>query len=225
MRQELFMQQELLRTERNEIKRKKERASYNRVAVFAALDEAFIGTIAFHDGVNTHAIPTAIWRNKDYLYIHGSNGSRLINFLQTGAEVCVSVTNLHGVVMARSALRHSMNYSSVCIYGAFENVIDEKEQHMKNFLEHVAPGRWQYVRKPDKNELDATTIMKVLIQEAVLKSRSGPPVDFEADLHREVWAGVMPLQLQWQVPRQVIEQDNPNLPGKKLRQLFQDQLT
>src|SRR5262249_50698206 len=158
--------------------RKKSRANYDQEAIFAAVDNALFCTIAFYDGASVHAIPTAIWREGEHLYIHGSNGSRLLKFLQTGAEVCVSLTNLHGLVLARSALHHSINYSSVCIYGVFESVaIEDKLARMKYFMEHWMPGRWQYVRPPNEKELASISILRIAIHEAVLKSRQGPPAD------------------------------------------------
>ncbi|HVV68646.1 MAG TPA: pyridoxamine 5'-phosphate oxidase family protein [Gammaproteobacteria bacterium] len=207
-------------SERTRIKRVSERANYDLAAIHAVLDEAFFGTIAFNDGVSVHAIPTAIWREGEYLYIHGSNGSRLLKCLQTGAEVCVAVTHIHGLVLARSAFHHSMNYSSVCIYGVFEKVADaEKMQHMQRFLEHWMPGRWQHTRLPDKNELAATTIMRVSIVEAAAKSRQGSPKDDGIDMEQAVWAGVVPLRLQWQAPEQEAIQQGADLPGLSVRAL------
>lgn len=212
------MTEQLPVTHRTQVKRMKERASYDKEAILTVLDNALFCTIAFHDGVNVHAIPTAVWREKDYLYIHGSNGSRLLKFLKTGAQVCISVTNIHGLVLARSAVKHSINYYSVSIYGAFEEVVHKnKKQHMQYFMEHWTPGRWQFVREPDKNELAAVTILRIAIHEAVLKSRQGPPTDYQEDMHIPVWAGVLPLLLQWQTPQQVIEQQNKNLPGLSMR--------
>jgi nitroimidazol reductase NimA-like FMN-containing flavoprotein (pyridoxamine 5'-phosphate oxidase superfamily) len=205
-------------TDRTRIRRVSERANYDRAVIHAVLDEALFGTIAFNDGVSAHAIPTVIWREDEYLYIHGSNGSRLLKLLQTGVQVCVAVTNIHGLVLARSGFHHSMNYSSVCIYGAFGMVPDaEKIEHMQNFLEHWMPGRWQYTRLPDKNELAATTIMRISIVEAASKSRQGPPKDDEMDMTQSVWAGVVPLRLQWQAPLQVAEQQGADLPGLSVR--------
>lgn len=208
------MPSELPITSRTQVKRIKERANYDKSAIFKAIDEALVGTIAFQEGGQVHAIPTAIWREEEYLYIHGSNGSRLLKVLQTGTQICVTITHLHGLVLARSAFHHSMNYCSVCIYGSFEMVAESaKENHMRYFLEHWMPGRWQHVRTPDKNELAATTVMRMPIIEAVLKSRSGPPKDDDNDLQQQVWAGVVPLHLQWQPPQQVPEQNNTDLPG------------
>src|SRR5687768_4781058 len=107
------MPSELAITSRTQIKRMKERANYDQSALFQVIDTALMGTIAFNEDGHVHAIPTAIWREKDYLYIHGSNGSRMLKTLQTGIQACVSITHLHGLVLARSAFNHSMNYSSV----------------------------------------------------------------------------------------------------------------
>ncbi len=208
-------------TNRTRVRRKNERANYDKAAIFAVLDNALFGTIAFNDDSNAHAIPTAIWREGEYLYIHGSHGSRLLKLLQTGAQVCVSVTQINGLVLARSAIKHSINYASVCIYGVFE-VVEEatKSQRMQYFLEHWMPGRWRYVRPPNKNELAALCIMRIAITEAVLKSRQGPPKDDEKDMKQHVWAGVVPLQLQWQMPQQVAEQKNFDLPEQNMRALI-----
>lgn len=212
------MHKQLPMTDRTRVKRLSERASYDRAAIYAVLDEALFGTIAFSDGENVHAIPTAIWREDEYLFIHGSNGSRLLKFLQTGEQACVSITSIHGLVLARSAFNHSMNYDSVCIYGVFETVEEStKIQHMQYFLEHWMPGRWQHIRVPNKKELAATTVMRTPITEAVLKSRQGPPKDDKDDMEQQVWAGVIPLHLQWQTAQQVEEQKNLSLPGKSVR--------
>lgn len=209
------MPSELLITPRTQLKRIKERASYDQSAIYAVIDAALMGTIAFCEGGHVHAIPTAIWRENDFLYIHGSNGSRMLKTLQTGAQACVSITQLDGLVLARSAFHHSMNYSSVCIYGVFEVVAEtEKEKHLRYFLEHWVPGRWEYLRTPDKTELAATTIMRIPIVEAVLKSRSGPPKDDATDMEQNVWAGVVPLKLRWGEPEQVAQQAEVNLPGQ-----------
>ncbi|QLH43416.1 MAG: pyridoxamine 5'-phosphate oxidase family protein [Coxiellaceae bacterium] len=207
-------------THRTRVARLSQRASYDQATIFAILDQALFATIAFSDGVDVHAIPTAIWREGSHLYIHGSNGSRLLKMLQKGMQVCVSVTHIHGLVLARSAFHHSINYASVCIYGVFETVAEStKNQHMQRFVEHWMPGRWQHLRQPDKSELAATTIMRIVIKEAVLKSRQGPPKDDADDMVYPVWAGVVPLQPQWQTPQQVVEQEGHNLPGLSVRDL------
>ncbi len=213
------MSQNFVITDRTQVRRVKERAGYESAAIHAVIDESPFATIAFSDGINVHAIPTAIWRESGHLYIHGSNGSRLINLLGLGAQVCVSMTRIHGLVLARSAFHHSMNYHSVCIYGVFETVnSDAKNQHMQRFLEHWMPGRWQYMRQPDKTELAATTIMRIPITEAVLKRREGPPKDDAADMGQPVWAGVVPLHAQWLTAEQVTDQNDADLPGKIVRE-------
>jgi nitroimidazol reductase NimA-like FMN-containing flavoprotein (pyridoxamine 5'-phosphate oxidase superfamily) len=219
-----MMSNELTMTTRTKVRRLKDRATYNKHRIYQLIDDSLFATIAFYDGRDVHAIPTAIWRNKDYLYIHGSNGSRLLKCLQGEHDVCVSITRPEGLVLARAALRHSMNYHSVCIYGAFEKVAETtKKDHMQRFLEHWMPGRWQYVRPPDKNELAATTIMRIRIIEAVLKSRQGPPNEAEEDLKFSVWAGVVPIQWKWQTPEQMNTQIDCNaLPGLSVRQFIQD---
>ena len=212
------MSEKIPMTARTKVKRIKARASYDLQAIYEAIDNALYGTIAFYDGQNSHAIPTAVWREEDYLYIHGSNGSRLLKFLQDGNQACVSITHLHGLVMARAALNHSINYCSVCIYGCFETVAAaDKNYHLQHFLEHWLPGRWQHTRAPSKKELAATTILRIKITEAVLKARQGPPKDSEEDMQQAVWAGVAPLQLKWQKLQQVPEQADPDLPGQHVR--------
>lgn len=196
------------------------RVNYDQDKIFSAVDNALFGTVAFHDGGSVHAIPTAIWREDKYIYIHGSNGSRLLNFLRTGAQVCVSITHMDGLVLARSAMHHSINYTSVCIYGSFEAVSEaSKNKHMERFLEHWMPGRWEHVRTPYPNELAAVTIMRILIQEAVLKSRQGSPMDLESDMQVPVWSGIVPAKLEWQQPQQEEVQNNADFPGLSLRTL------
>lgn len=213
------MSHKLQMTPKTQVKRMKERASYDQATIFKMIDDTLFGTIAFTEGPHVHAIPTLLWREGEYLYIHGSNGSRLLKCLQIGNQVCVSISHVHGLVLARSAFHHSVNYASVCIYGTFEEVpASEKEHHMQQFLEHWMPGRWQHTRTPNKNELAATTIMRILITEAVLKSREGPPKDDESDLQQPVWAGVVPMRVQWQTPQQVADQQDPNLPGQNVRE-------
>lgn len=196
-----------LNSNRTQIKQMKERASYDLTAIYSALDESPIATIAFHDGQNTHALPMLVWRDGGHIYLHGSNGSRLIKTLQKGIQVCVSVTHIQGFVLARSAFKHSLNYTSVCIYGTFETVPEyEKNQRMQAFFDHWLPERWSQVRQPDQNELAATTFLRCPLTEAVLKTRQGPPNDFEDDLNHPVWAGVLPVKWVWLEPEPVEEQ-------------------
>lgn len=208
-------------TERTRVRRKPERSHYDHHEIYEVIDNAFYGTIAFSDGKNVHAIPTAIWRENDYLYIHGSNGSRLLRTLKEGTgDVCVSITRMDGLVLARSAVAHSMNYRSVCVYGKFSAVADEdKTQHFQYFLEHWLPQRWQYVRPPSSQELAAVTMLQIPLTEAVLKSRRGQVTDYPEDTELPVWAGIAPLRLQWLLHQQAPEQNGADLPGKSLREI------
>jgi nitroimidazol reductase NimA-like FMN-containing flavoprotein (pyridoxamine 5'-phosphate oxidase superfamily) len=209
------MKNTLTVTKRTKVKRLKERASYDQEEIYKVVDKALCATVAFHDDNNTHAIPMAVWRENDHLYIHGSTGSRLMRCLQSGKQACVTLIHIDGLVLARSAPHHSINYRSVCIYGSFEAVAEEnKMQHMQRFLEHWIPERWQYLRLPTKKELSATMILHMPIQEAVFKSRQGPPTDLAEDMEHPVWAGVVPINTQWGTPKQVVEQENLDLPGK-----------
>lgn len=212
------MSKELTMTDKTRVRRKAERASYETDAIYALLDDVLFGTVAFSDGENVHAIPTAIWREDDHLYIHGSNGSRLLQVLATGVTACISVTRPDGLVLARSALHHSMNYCSVSIYGVFSHVaVENKSKHMQYFLEHWMPDRWQYTREPSQNELAGVTIMRIPIAEAALKQREGGPKDKIEDMTQPVWAGVVPLRWQWQAPQQETDQQDPSLPGCSAR--------
>jgi uncharacterized protein len=181
---------------RTRVNRVARRAHYDTTTLHAILDEAWVCHVAFSDGQSVHCIPTACWREGDYLYIHGSNGSRMLKLAEAGAQVCVTVTHLDGLVLARSAFNHSMNYRSAVIYGVFEAVADEhKSAVLDTFLEQFAPGRTQEVRGGNRKELAATTVLRISLAEAVSKVRTGGPKDDEEDLDRPVWAGVLPMAL------------------------------
>jgi len=139
----------------------------------------------------------ACWRHDDALYIHGSNGSRMLKALVSGAQICVTITHLDGLVLARSAFHHSMNYRSVVIYGQCERVPDEeKPAALEHFMRRIAVGRELEARPADRNELAATLILRISLTEAAAKIREGGPKDDETDLSRSVWAGVLPLCLE-----------------------------
>ncbi|MDF3881302.1 pyridoxamine 5'-phosphate oxidase family protein [Cupriavidus basilensis] len=184
-------------SERTRVRRVADRGRYDRATLHAILDDAYLCHVAFADDRGTHCIPTACWREGEHLYIHGSNGSRMLKLAATGSQVCVCVTHLDGLVLARSAFHHSMNYRSAVIYGSFE-VIDgaAKAAAMDTFLERIAPGRSAQARPGDVNELAATTVLRIGLEEAAAKIRSGGPKDDEADLALPVWAGVLPVALQ-----------------------------
>jgi uncharacterized protein len=181
--------------ERTQLGRHPERGRDDRDLVNAILDEALVCHVGFvADGFPT-VIPTLHVRSNDTLYLHGSPASRM---LQAGpdAEVCVTVTLLDGVVMARSAFNHSMNYRSVMVFGRPRVVrdVDEKSAAFHALVEHVAKGRWDDARQPTPSEMTATTVLAISLDEASAKVRSGPPIDEDGDLALGVWAGVVPLQ-------------------------------
>src|SRR5918912_2870446 len=184
-------------TERTTLKRLPKRGSYERETVNEILDEGFVCHVGFVVDGRPFVIPTGYGRAGDKLYIHGSAASRMLKTLRDGVDVCVTVTLLDGLVLARSAFHHSMNYRSVVVFGRARAVEDdaEKMRALHAFTEHVAPGRWAEVRRPNRQELDATTVLALPLTEASAKVRTGPPVDDEEDYSLPVWAGELPLRL------------------------------
>lgn len=189
-------------TARTQIKRAPKRATYDKEIVHAILDEALYCHVGFIVDQHPFVIPTLHVRLNDHLYIHGSTVSRMIHTLQTGAPVCITVTLLDGLVLARSAYHHSMNYRSVVLFGTMFAVTDPNERStlFNAFVEHVASGRSSQVRPPNDQESKATAIMGIALNEVSAKVRTGPPVDDEPDYEWPVWAGVVPLTLQANKP-------------------------
>ena len=190
-------QQHLTPTQRSQIKRKAKRGNYETQVIYDILDEALICHVGFTTNNQPFVIPTAYGRVEDKLYIHGSPASRMLRNLSQGIEICVTVTLLDGVVLARSAFHHSMNYRSVVIFGTatLVNNTEEKYEALRAFTEHVIPQRWQETRQPNKQELQGTTVLSLPLTEASAKVRTGNPVDDEADYNLPIWAGVLPLQM------------------------------
>jgi nitroimidazol reductase NimA-like FMN-containing flavoprotein (pyridoxamine 5'-phosphate oxidase superfamily) len=182
-------------TDRTRVRRVTENANYERATLHAILDAAYLCHVAFSDAKGTHCIPTACWREGEHLYIHGSNGGRLMKLLDKGTQACVTITHLDGLVLARSAFNHTMNYRSAMIYGSFERIADDdaKRATMTVFMDKIAQGREADVRTGSDKEYAATTILRISLDEAACKVRSGPPVDDEEDMQHPVWAGVLPL--------------------------------
>lgn len=182
-------------SDRTRIRRLAELASHKHADLHAIIDAAYLCHIAFVDAKGTHCIPTACWRQEGYLYIHGSNGGRLTKILTSGIQACVTITHLDGLVLARSAFNHAMNYRSAIIYGCFEAVQDKtsKFQALAMFMEKLAPGRQAQCRPGNDKEMAATTVMRIALDEAAVKIRKGGPQDDEADMTIPVWAGVLPL--------------------------------
>ena len=184
-------------TERTTLKRLPKRAEYDRERVYEILDEAFICHVGFVFDGHPYVIPTGYGRIGDKLYIHGSAASRMLRTLKEGVDVCVTVTLIDGLVLARSAFHHSMNYRSVVILGKAVAVEDpaEKMEALRAFTDHIVPGRWDEVREPDEGELRATLVLSLPLVEASAKIRTGPPIDDEPDYEIPVWAGEIPLTL------------------------------
>jgi nitroimidazol reductase NimA-like FMN-containing flavoprotein (pyridoxamine 5'-phosphate oxidase superfamily) len=191
-------------TELTRVRRVARRAIYDRETVHAIVDATYVCQIAFTVDGQPHCIPTAHWRVGDTLYIHGSNGSRMLRELGKGVPACVCVAQVDGLVLARSAFHHSMNYRSAMVYGRFRKVEDDDEKWaaMEAFMEKLSPGRWPQTRRPNDQEYAATTFLALTIEEAVAKVRQGPPVDDEEDLQVPVWAGVVPLMTSFGEPVQ-----------------------
>jgi nitroimidazol reductase NimA-like FMN-containing flavoprotein (pyridoxamine 5'-phosphate oxidase superfamily) len=184
-------------TERTKLKRLPKRGSYDRETVYGILDEGFICHVGFAPEGQPFVIPTGYARDGDTLYIHGSAASRMLRTLSSGVDVCVTVTIVDGLVLARSAFHHSMNYRSVVIFGR-ATLIEDREEKMAALLalsEHIVRGRWADVREPTEQEMKATTVLSLPLVEASAKIRTGPPLDDEEDYAMDVWAGVIPLRL------------------------------
>lgn len=179
---------------RTRVRRKPERAHYDAGTIHAIVDAAVICSLAFQIDGSVHAIPTIHWREGNYLYIHGAKASRMLQALTEG-EACLSMALADGLVLARSALHHSMNFRSVVVYGQFELVTDpaEKLRSLRALIEGLYPGRWDTLRPINDKELNATSVLRIPLTEASAKVRDFGVKDDEADLNWPVWAGVIPL--------------------------------
>ena len=177
--------------------RHRERAHYERATVNAILDEGLICHVGFGVDGQPFVLPTTHARIDDLLYVHGAAGNHMLGSLANGAPLCVTVTLIDALVLARSYFRHSMNYRSVVVLGAARQVTDqdEKRRAMHALIERVHPGRSALLRAPTPEELEATTVLALPIEEASAKIRTGPPIDLDADYARPCWAGVLPLEL------------------------------
>ena len=184
-------------TPRTTLKRLPKRGVYDRELVYGILDEGFICHVGFAPEGRPVVIPTGYARAGDQLFIHGSQVSRMLRTLSSGIDVCVTVTLVDGLVLARSAFHHSMNYRSVVVFG-HATIVEERAAKLAAlfaFSEHVIPGRWNDVREPTKQELKATTVLSLPLAEVSAKVRTGPPLDDEEDYASDVWAGVLPLKI------------------------------
>jgi nitroimidazol reductase NimA-like FMN-containing flavoprotein (pyridoxamine 5'-phosphate oxidase superfamily) len=189
------------RSARSRVRRVPKRAAYDGPTIHAILDASLIGHVGFVAADRPIVIPMLYGRDGDSLYLHGSVASRLLRDLAGGVDVCLTVTLVDGLVLARSAFHHSMNYRSVVAFGRAQKVEgDEREHGLRVISEHLAPGRWDEVRGPNDQELKVTSVLRLDIEEASAKVRTGDPVDDEEDLTLPVWAGVVPCSLTWGTP-------------------------
>lgn len=178
------------------------RAVYEHEAIAAVLDEALVAHVGFVDGEQPYVIPTLHARVGDTLYFHGSAASRAIRALSAGVPICLTVTLLDGIVLARSAFHHSINYRSVVVLGSARPVEGASERLMalEAFTERLIPGRWKEVRPPSASELKGTRVLAIALDETSAKIRTGPPVDDQEDYALPTWAGVIPLRMSAGAP-------------------------
>lgn len=190
-------------TERTQVRRRSQRGVYDKAQVHAILDEGFICHVAFTIDGQAHVVPTAYARSGEQIYLHGSPASRL---MRGGAdeelEICLTVTLVDGLVLARSAFHTSINYRSVVVFGRARQVTDviEKWQALRSFTNHVIAGRWEQIKQPNEQELKATSVLALALEEVSAKIRSGPPADDEEDYALPVWGGIVPLRQQFGEP-------------------------
>lgn len=183
-------------SDRVRLRRKRDRADYDRATIDAILDEALIAHLGIADEHGQpFVIPTLHARRGDVVYVHGSTASRTLRALRGGAPACLTVSLIDGLVLARASMHHSANYRSAMILGTPRPVEDEQEKlaALEAIVEHIVPGRWSEARPPSENEMKATAVLALSIEEASAKVRTGPPADDEEDYALPVWAGVIPL--------------------------------
>src|ERR1051325_884911 len=190
-------QSDSLQTSRTTVRRLAARGAYDRETIYAVIDEAYICHVGF--GVDGHpfVIPTIHARVGDTLYFHGSAASRMLRSLRDGVDACVTITLVDGLVLARSAFHHSMNYRSVVVFGKAREVSEDAERLrvLEVLVEKIAPGRTAEVRPPNEKELRQTLVLALPLTEASAKTRSGPPLDDDEDYALPVWAGVIPISI------------------------------
>ncbi|MEM7218382.1 MAG: pyridoxamine 5'-phosphate oxidase family protein [Pseudomonadota bacterium] len=203
---------DLKKKDRSRVRRQHNRGHYDRETVDTLLDAALIGHIAYVIDDAPYCTPTLVWRGDDHVYWHGSSISRFLQQVE-GRQACVTVTHFDGLVLARSAFHHSANYRSVMLFGEVEVVTGEtKERALVDFMEGILPGRWDSLRTMTRKELNATTVLRMPIDEGAAKIRTGPPADDKKDYELPIWAGVVPFEL-----RPVgIEPDPANLPDVRV---------
>jgi nitroimidazol reductase NimA-like FMN-containing flavoprotein (pyridoxamine 5'-phosphate oxidase superfamily) len=196
------MMSDLTPTPRSRVRRLPDRGRYDFGTIASILDAGFLCYVGYVIDGQPYVTPTAYWRNGEHVYWHGSSASRMLRTLETGVDVCMTVAHVNGLVLARSAFHHSINYRSVMLFGRAHKLEDEgaKTKALEDFVEHMLPGRWAELRPVTSQELKATTVLYMPIVEGSAKIRSGPPKDDEEDYTWPVWAGILPVQTVLGVP-------------------------
>lgn len=209
---------DITQTERTRLRRLPKRGAFDRETVNSILDEAFICHIGFTVDQQPYVIPTAFGRVDDVLYIHGSSASRMLRTLSQGVEMCFTATLIDGLVLARSAFHHSINYRSIVVLGNATLVESNEEKNLalEAITNHIVPGRWADVRWPTELELKATSVLKMPINEASAKIRTGPPIDDEEDYAMNIWAGILPVELTAGDPIDDARLDNGSVPPSNI---------
>lgn len=191
------------KTKRNQVKRVPKRGHYDKATVYEILDAACVGHVGFAPEGQPFVIPTIYGRDQDTLYFHGATTSRLLVALQKGIPACMTVTHIDGLVLARSAFHHSMNYRSAVVFGTAKLVVDEKKLHALEVIsEQILKGRWSEIRPPNEKEMKATAVVALEIEQASAKIRTGPPVDEADDYELPIWAGILPLHPTYGTPEE-----------------------
>jgi nitroimidazol reductase NimA-like FMN-containing flavoprotein (pyridoxamine 5'-phosphate oxidase superfamily) len=189
------------KTERNTVKRVPKRGHYDKKSVYEILDAGFIAHVGFSIDGQPFVIPTAYGRKEDQIYLHGATTSRMIQHLQTGVPVCITVTFVDGVVLARSVFHHSANYRSAVVFGTARLATDEEKMDaLEAVTEHIHKGRWEEARQPNAKELKATSVLIVDIEQGSAKIRTGGPSDDKEDYELPIWAGVIPMDTVFREP-------------------------
>lgn len=199
-------------TEKSSVKRSPKRGVYDEEAIHSILDSQYLCHVAIVHQGQPVVIPTMYGRSGNSLFLHGASVSRLMTQLEKGEPMSLSVANVSGIVLARSAFHHSLNYESVVVFGTGKLVEDQrKEWALKVISDHLIPGRWEEVREPSAKELKATSVIEIAIDEASAKVRTGPPVDDKPDYDLDIWAGVLPVKQGYDDPISdpVVSKDTP----------------
>ncbi len=208
-------------SKRSKVKRVPNRGHYDSKTINEILDQAFVAQVGFVVDQQPFVIPMAYGREGNKLYLHGATTSRLMTETAKGIPICVTVTHIDGIVLARSVFHHSVNYRSAVIFGRAKAVDDTHKMHALEVVsDHILKDRWKAAREPNAKELKATAVLELTIEEASAKNRTGPPKDDKEDYELPVWAGVIPMVTTFEAPEADPELPSSIKPGKEITQLY-----